>query len=79
MSATKWNSCVVITVDRHFLPIACGVCVCVYVGSQRCADQELFFFFVFTKSLSSSCFATLVIIVDWLINRCGTVTDSDGR
>jgi len=34
----------------------------VHVGSHNCADQELFF--VFTKSLSSCRFATLVIIVD---------------
>jgi len=33
--------------------------------------QTKSFFFVFTKSLSSSCFTTLVVIDDWLINSVG--------
>jgi len=47
---------------------------CVYVGSHSCADQDLFF--VLTKSLSSSCFTALVIIVESLINRRGTIANS---
>ena len=47
------------TVDWYFY----AYCVpYVYVGSHSCAGQELFF--VFTKSLSSRCFTSLIIIVD---------------
>ena len=40
MSTTKWNSCVVITADRHFLVHCVSY---VYIALHSCADQEFFF------------------------------------
>jgi hypothetical protein len=70
MSTTKWNSCVVITVDRYFFIYCVSY---VYVGSHSCADQGFFFLYSPTWTAQTVWFGAVTCIAHCHILMCSSV------